>query len=129
MYQGRVWTVADECNGYDLAENAKSQIAPEVTSLSVRRWRRGELPPGLPDLILFDLRHDDALEQAQEWAAHVRGTGLVTVPWIAVTNGGIPLETAIQADQIFAGFTSIPMDANRFERTLRFARKRMLVRG
>src|SRR5262249_40606492 len=101
----------------------------EVTSVSPRRWRRGELPTGLPDVVLFDLRQEGALEQAAEWSAHVRGPGLVTGPWIGVTDAGIPLDAVVQADQLFTGFSSVAFETARLERTLRLARKRMLARG
>src|SRR5262249_32601431 len=127
MYQGRVWIVAEEKASSDLGESVECQLFHEVTCVSPRCWRRGEVPMGLPDLLLFDLRQPDALNQAAEWASHVRGTGLVTIPWLGVTQTGIPLECAIQADQLFAGFVSFPLDATAFERAVRLARKRMVV--
>jgi DNA-binding NtrC family response regulator len=129
MYQGRIWIIAAEQASSDLVESVERQLSYEVTSVFVRKCRRSDLPVGKPEFILFDLRHDDALLRAAEWADNNRGTELVTIPWIGLAEGGIPLASSVLADQLFSGIVSWPFEQFGFERTLRLARKRMQVKG
>lgn len=128
MTCGRIWIVATKAVSPDLAERLEGLLDGEVVVVPSGTRRNG-LPAGTPDMILFDLRDQDAWSASTDWASTLLGSELVTVPWIGISGECIPLDLCITGDQIFAGFCRWPLDGEKLQRTFRLARKRNVLRG
>jgi DNA-binding NtrC family response regulator len=113
----------------ETCESLEAMLDRPVAGVTARDWKKGNLPYGEPDFVLFDLRRDAAWDTLEEWTACNRGADCVTVPWIGIVNDCIPLSRAVAADQGLSGFVEWPVERNVVARALRLARKRMVARG
>lgn len=124
---GRVWVVAERTSS-ETCEIVEKALDRPVAGVAARDWKRGNLPYGEPDFVLFDLRRE-AWQLLTEWTASNRGAECVTAPWLGLVNDCIPLKHAIAADQGLTGFVTWPLDRAAVTRALQLARRKMVARG
>lgn len=124
-----LWIVTEDASAAKSLRFDTVELDGEAIVVSARNWAKGDVPYGTPDAILFDLREQDAWASLPAWTKQRRNSDLACVPWIAITDGIVPLKQAVDADQTFSGFVSTPLTGTSLERTLSLARNRLMMRG
>jgi transcriptional regulator with PAS, ATPase and Fis domain len=124
-----LWIVVEPSDAGIALPLGEAGLADEIVAISPAEWFTGNIPYGTPDAILFDVRSEAAWSQVSEWAVQRRDSELASIPWLAIVGESIPLQWALEADQTFTGFVSLPMAAVALQQTITLARQRLVARG
>ena len=124
-----LWIVTEDASAAKSLRFDAVELDGEAIVVSTRNWAKGDVPYGKPDAVLFDLREQEAWSFLPAWAKQRRDSDLACVPWIAITNGVVPLKLAVEADQTFSGYVTMPLSGESIERTISLARNRLMSRG
>ena len=119
MKFGKAWVVGrDKQTAREIAAALERQLGCDAASVTACQWRSANLPLGIPDCVVLDLRDPEVILHMDELLGH-RNEGIMpTVPRIGLIAEPLAISAAVAVDHVLDSLVGWPFSAAEFTRTL-----------
>jgi two-component system, NtrC family, response regulator AtoC len=119
MASASIWMIGDDATLISqFRDIVDVDAGVSLSGHSHEAWREQRLPRGCPQAVVIDLRGPELWSQLREMRDNCKKLKGQAVPFLGIVDPGLPADRAVLAEQVLAGYVTLPFSTTGWKQRL-----------